>query len=86
MDCQEVLDQLADFIDAETREELTRTIEEHLSNCRDCRVEVDTLRKTVILYHQADPSRVVKIPIRVSQELSTALASEYSRAEPGTRS
>lgn len=85
MDCQDVLDQLADYLDPDAREDLSRAIEQHLSNCRDCRVEVDTIRKTVILYHRADNSRVVQIPVRVRQDLSAALASEYMR-EPGTRS
>jgi len=85
VDCQDVLDQLADYLDPDAREDLSRAIEQHLSNCRDCRVEVDTIRKTVILYHRADNSQVIQIPVRVRQELSTALASEYTR-EPGTRS
>lgn len=86
VDCQEVLDQLADYLDSETREELSRAIEKHLSHCRDCRVEVDTLRKTILLYHQADTSRALQIPIRVTQELNAALASEYARGGPETRS
>jgi len=86
VDCQEVLDQLADYLDDEARADLTRAIEQHLGHCRDCRVEVDTLRQTVILYHSADKSRIAQIPVRVSQELSAVLASEYSRGEPGPRS
>lgn len=86
VDCQEVLEQLADYLDNETREELSRAIEKHLSHCRDCRVEVDTLRKTILLYHQADTSRALQIPIRVTQELNAALASEYARGGPETRS
>jgi predicted anti-sigma-YlaC factor YlaD len=86
VDCQDVLDQLADYLDPDAREDLSRAIEQHLSNCRDCRVEVDTIRKTVILYHSADKGRVVQIPVRVRQELSAVLASEYTRSEPGTRS
>ena len=85
MDCQDVLDQLADYLDSDVREELSRAIEQHLTNCRDCRVEVDTLRKTILLYHQADRSRAVQIPIRLSRELSEALASEYSRSGPEPR-
>lgn len=86
MDCQEVLDQLADYLDNETREELSRAIEKHLTNCRDCRVEVDTLRKTILLYHQADSTRALQIPIRVTESLNAALASEYARSASETRS
>ena len=86
MDCQDVLDQLADYLDSEAREELSRAIEQHLSNCRDCRVEVDTLRKTILLYHQTDRSRALQIPVRVTQELNEALASEYARSGSDPRS
>ncbi len=86
MDCQDVLDRLADYLDSDTREELSRAIEQHLTHCRDCRVEVDTLRKTILLYHQADRGRALQIPVRVSKELSEALASEYTRNAVDTRS
>ena len=50
MDCTEVKDKLADYLDEEALQELCRAIEEHLSHCRDCKVEVDTVRKTIVLY------------------------------------
>ena len=50
MDCQDVLDQLADYLDDDARSELCRQIEEHLARCRDCQVEVDTVKKTIVLY------------------------------------
>lgn len=74
MDCQEVLDQLADYLDDDARAELCRQIEEHLAKCRNCQVEVDTVKKTIVLY-QMD-SRV-EVPVRVTAELQAALAREY---------
>src|SRR5437867_873789 len=55
VNCDEVLEQLADYLDEDARAELCRAIEAHLSRCRDCRVEVDTVRRTIVLY-QADRS------------------------------
>jgi predicted anti-sigma-YlaC factor YlaD len=74
VDCQEVLDQLADYLDEDARLELSRQIEEHLSKCRNCQVEVDSVKKTIILF-QAD-SRI-EVPVRVTSRLQAALLSEY---------
>ena len=76
MDCTEVRDQLSDYLDEEAREEICRAIEEHLSHCPDCRVEVDTTRKTIVLY-QSD--REIEMPAGLRARLMAALAREYGR-------
>ena len=35
MNCQELLEQLGDYLDEEARQELCREIEEHLERCND---------------------------------------------------
>ena len=77
MNCSETLEQLADYLDQEARDELCRAIEEHLTQCRDCQVYVDTVKKTIVLY-QSD--RHVEIPASASSRLEVALAQEYQRA------
>jgi anti-sigma factor RsiW len=52
--CQTLLGYLSDYIDGDLREELCRAIESHMAGCENCRVVVDTLRKTVYLYHHTD--------------------------------
>ena len=74
MDCNEVLELLVDYLDADARTELCHTIEDHLRGCRDCQLEVDTVRKTITLY-QAD--REVPTPILVSARLQQVLARAY---------
>jgi predicted anti-sigma-YlaC factor YlaD len=84
VDCNEVLEQLADYLDPDARAELCRAIEEHLTHCRDCRVEVDTVRRTIVLY-QAD--REVQIPAPVMSRLEAALTREYrATGAPGSSS
>ena len=80
MDCSEVLKQLAEYLDEESREELCHQIEQHLTRCRDCQVYVDTVRKTIVLY-QADVK--TEIPATVTSRLQTALVDEYQRAKAG---
>ncbi len=76
MNCNEVLDKLADYLDEEAREELCRQIEEHLRHCHDCQIEVDTVHKTIMLY-QSD--RSVEMPMKASTRLQAALTREYSK-------
>lgn len=50
--CHHLLDDLSDFLDGEASAEVCAEIERHLADCENCRVMVDTLRKTVVLYHE----------------------------------
>jgi predicted anti-sigma-YlaC factor YlaD len=77
LDCNEVLEQLADYLDANERDALCAAIQEHLSRCHDCKFNVDTIRKTIVLYQNGQP---VETPVRISEALQSALASEYDRA------
>jgi predicted anti-sigma-YlaC factor YlaD len=74
VECEDVLDQLAEYLDDEARVELCRAIEEHLTQCHDCRLEVDTVKKTIVLY-QAD--RESETPPTISSRLAAALAQAY---------
>ena len=48
--CQTLLCLLSDYVDGELSEELCRQIEMHTAECDNCRVVIDTLRKTISLY------------------------------------
>jgi len=50
--CQHLLENMSDYLDGEASAELCAEIERHLDGCDDCRVMVDTLRKTITLYHE----------------------------------
>jgi predicted anti-sigma-YlaC factor YlaD len=75
VDCNEVLDQLSDYLDQEARAELCREIEAHMLQCRNCRLEVDTLKKTIVLYQSGEK---IEMPVRIKSRLSEALAREYA--------
>ena len=74
VDCNEVLQQLAEYLDDDARVELCREIEAHLTQCPDCQIEVDSVKKTIVLYQH---DRVVDTPPAVSKSLEAALAREY---------
>ncbi len=50
--CQQLLGSLSDYIDGQLQAELCAEIEQHIKECDNCRVVVNTLRKTVELYQQ----------------------------------
>ena len=55
-ECKQLLGSLSEYIDGALQAELCSRIEEHLKDCEDCRIVVNTLRKTVELYEQQEPS------------------------------
>lgn len=50
--CQSLLASLSEYVDGELNPELCSILEKHLMGCQRCRIVVDTLRKTVELYHE----------------------------------
>jgi hypothetical protein len=74
MNCQEVLDQLSDFLEEDVALELRSQIESHLNGCRHCHLEVDTLRRTVQLFRSDE---AIGTPIALSDRLKSALAAAY---------
>ena len=50
--CRHLLDELSDYLDGDASAEMCAEIEQHLAGCTDCRVVVDTLRKTIQLYRE----------------------------------
>jgi anti-sigma factor (TIGR02949 family) len=49
--CKHILYSLSGYLDGELEIELCAEIERHLSGCENCQVVVDSLKKTIYLYH-----------------------------------
>jgi predicted anti-sigma-YlaC factor YlaD len=62
--CEALLGSLSDYVDGSLRQELCREIEEHMAGCENCRVVVDTLKKTVFLYHSTSGEDAVPPEVR----------------------
>ncbi|MEN4011866.1 MAG: anti-sigma factor [Chloroflexota bacterium] len=67
LDCEHLLTSLSDFIDGELSPEICRRVEAHLNGCENCRVVINTLRKTIDLYHHSDDQS--SLPGEVRQRL-----------------
>jgi anti-sigma factor (TIGR02949 family) len=49
--CRELMDHVSDYIDGELEASICAELEAHLAGCPNCRIMVDTVRKTITLYH-----------------------------------
>ncbi len=77
--CKELIKTLSDYIDGELDDALCVDLEKHLSECDNCRVVVDALRKTIELYR--DDSTDEKLPQDVRERLFHCLdLEEYVRS------
>ncbi len=62
--CHELLGSLCDYIDGDLSQELCAELERHIAECDHCRIVVDTLRKTIYLYHVTNPASEVPGEVR----------------------
>ena len=77
MDCGEVIRVLNEYLDGELDTGLLTDLKGHLKKCDDCRVVVDTTRKTIELYCNCEP---LPLPSSVKQRLEAALARKLGGA------
>jgi putative zinc finger protein len=64
--CQQVLQELSNYIDNDVDTSLREKIENHLKTCRRCSVVLDTTRKTVRIYSDEG---VLEVPSGYGQRL-----------------
>ena len=77
--CQELLASIGEYVEGDASQQLCREIERHLADCQNCRVVVDSLRKTVSLYQAAAPAP--DMPDAVRQRLYKRLDLEEFLAD-----
>jgi len=69
--CKEIARNLNAYIDGELDDEFCGQIEDHIKNCSNCRIVVNTLKKTIEIY-QSD-GHETKIPPDVRKRLYQSL-------------
>jgi anti-sigma factor RsiW len=62
--CRHLLNSLSDYVDGQLGENLCEELEQHLADCENCRIVVDTLRKTVYLYHETAAPATIPPDVR----------------------
>ena len=68
LNCGAFLEEISDYVDGVAGEALCAEIEQHMAGCDDCRIVVDTLKKTIYLYHETSSVKTV-IPTDVRERL-----------------
>jgi predicted anti-sigma-YlaC factor YlaD len=70
MNCQTVILELSSYLDGDLDQVVFADLELHLNRCKDCRIIVDTTRKTIEIYCKAEP---VALPEDMRTRLHQAL-------------
>jgi len=65
--CEKLLGSLSEYIDGELDPELCQEIEKHLAGCEDCRVVLNTTKRTIDLVHA--PIEKPDLPADVRERL-----------------
>lgn len=50
--CKDLVSSISEYVDGSLSESLCVELEKHLSECENCRVVVNTLRKTIEIYQE----------------------------------
>ena len=80
LNCQDILKNLNDFIDGELDSQICADIQSHIDGCPDCRVVVNTLKKTIELCQTT--SQDTQLPEDVRKRLYARLnLDEYARKD-----
>ena len=62
--CELLVSSISEYIEGELTDELCDDIRRHLSECDHCRVVLDTVNKTIYLYHTVDQRTEVPADMR----------------------
>lgn len=61
--CKDYIAKISDYVDGELSPELCASIERHMQHCENCRIVVDTMRKTIELYQVSSGETVLPDPV-----------------------
>ena len=76
MNCRGVIRELSEYLNGDLDRSTLSDLELHLTRCEDCRLVVDTTRKTIEIFCKAEP---VPLPDDIRTRLHKAL---FQRIKP----
>ena len=74
--CNQKIQDICDYIDGELDQALCEEIDNHLKECRNCRIMVDTLRQTVVLCREGKQEH---LPANIQDKLNEALRHKWEK-------
>jgi predicted anti-sigma-YlaC factor YlaD len=75
VNCKSIVKELSNYLEEALEPSLKSSIEKHLENCEDCRMVVDTTKKTVQIFCNSEPA---PLPEDTRQRLRDALFKHLS--------
>jgi hypothetical protein len=76
VNCKKVILELSSYLEEGLDASVRADLEQHLSRCGDCRLVVDTCRKTIQVFCNSEP---VPLPEDVRERLHTALLERFRK-------
>jgi len=76
VNCKKVILELTSYLDGALDASVRLDLEQHLFRCKDCRLVVDTTRKTIQIFCNSEP---VPLPDDVRERLHAALLERFRR-------
>ncbi|MBG7610562.1 MAG: zf-HC2 domain-containing protein [Anaerolineae bacterium] len=70
--CKHLFDSLSEYVDGTLQQAFCDEIEQHIANCENCRIVINTLEKTIYLYHETagEPKIPPDVRTRLFQRLN----------------
>ena len=73
MKCKDFLNELTDYLDGKSDENLRMELDEHLHWCHECHVVMDTTKKTIEIYRD---SQLYELPDDLRNRLRSAIVAK----------
>jgi predicted anti-sigma-YlaC factor YlaD len=80
VNCRSIIKELANYFDEALDPILKTSIEKHLEGCEDCRIVVDTTRKTIQIFCNSEPA---PLPEETKTRLRDALFKQLKNLRGG---
>jgi predicted anti-sigma-YlaC factor YlaD len=83
VNCKNIVKELSNYLEEALEPSLKSSIEKHLNDCDDCRIVVDTTKKTIQIFCNSEPA---PLPEDTRQRLRDALFKHLSHIRAEHRS
>lgn len=78
-ECKDLLGSLSEYLDGDEQAEMCAELRVHMASCDKCRVVVNSAKRTIELYREAD--QVAEIPVDSHERLHRNLQAAWNRRQ-----
>jgi predicted anti-sigma-YlaC factor YlaD len=81
--CKDFLNELTDYLDGKSDENLRMELDEHLHWCHECHVVMDTTKKTIEIYRD---NELYELPNDLRNRLHQAIMTKCKKSQDSKKS